>query len=101
MHLYFKNSYKPPFPENLESVCFGMGCFWGAEKVFWNTNGVYTTAVGYAGGDSNKPTYETVCTGETNHAEVVLIVFNPKIVSFKKLLHIFLSCKIMFLVGFR
>lgn len=91
MHLYFKNSYKPPFSENLESVCLGMGCFWGAEKVFWNTNGVFTTAVGYAGGDSNKPTYETVCTGETNHAEVVLVVFDPKIVSFRKLLNIFFT----------
>ena len=85
MHLFFKNSYKPPFSDKLKSICLGMGCFWGAERVFWKTKGVYTTAVGYAGGDYDKPTYEKVCTGETNHAEVVLVVFNPKIISLKKL----------------
>ena len=89
MHLYFKNSYKPPFSENLESVCLGMGCFWGAEKVFWQTKGVYTTAVGYAGGEYDEPSYQSVSTGKTNHAEVVLVVFNPKIVTLKNLLNIF------------
>ena len=89
MHLFFKNSYKPPFSENLETICLGMGCFWGAERVFWKTNGVHTTAVGYAGGDYDNPTYESVCSGETNHAEVVFVVFDPKIISLNNLLNIF------------
>ena len=89
MHLFFKNSYQPPFSDKLKSICLGMGCFWGAERVFWKTKGVYTTAVGYAGGNYDKPTYEKVCTGETNHAEVVLVVFNPEIISLKKILNIF------------
>ncbi len=89
MHLYFKNSLKPPFPENFSKVYFGMGCFWGAEKVFWKTRGVYTTAVGYAGGDHPNPNYELVCSGTTHHAEVVLVVYNEKEILFKNLLNTF------------
>lgn len=89
MHLHFRNSFKPPFPENFSVAYFGMGCFWGAEKVFWNTKGVYTTAVGYAGGDHPNPNYELVCTGKTNHAEVVLVVYNSKEILFKNLLNTF------------
>ena len=76
----------PPFPAGLEQAVFGMGCFWGAERVFWETPGVYSTAVGYAGGDTPNPTYEEVCTGFTNHTEAVLVVFDPKAVSYEALL---------------
>ena len=91
MHLYFKNSVNPPFPRGYKQVALGMGCFWGAERVFWQTDGVYTTAVGYAGGDFDNPTYQSVCTGKTNHAEVVLVVFDPKKITFKNLLNIFFT----------
>src|SRR5581483_1326825 len=67
----------PPFPDGLETAIVGMGCFWGAERVFWQAPGVYTTAVGYAGGFTKNPTYEEVCSGKTGHAEVVLVVFDP------------------------
>src|SRR5262249_17839425 len=67
----------PPFPDGLEQAIVGMGCFWGAERVFWNAPGVYTTAVGYAGGYTKNPTYEEVCSGRTGHTEAVLIVFDP------------------------
>ena len=77
---------EPPFPQGLESVVVGMGCFWGAERGFWETKGVYTTAVGYAGGVTPNPTYEEVCTGLTGHAEVVLVVFDPRLVSYEALL---------------
>ena len=80
---------KPPYPENLQTAIFGMGCFWGAERRFWETGSIYTTAVGYAGGDTPNPSYEEVCSGGTGHSEVVLVVFNPSIVSFEKLLTIF------------
>jgi len=80
---------KPPFPENFQVAVFGMGCFWGAERRFWEREGVYTTAVGYAGGDTPNPSYEEVCSGRTGHSEVVLVVFNPEIVSFEDLLTIF------------
>ena len=89
MHLYFRNSFKPPFSENYSIAYFGMGCFWGAEKVFWNTKGVHTTAVGYAGGDHPNPNYELVCTGTTNHAEVVLVVYDSEEILFKNLLNTF------------
>jgi peptide-methionine (S)-S-oxide reductase len=79
----------PPFPVGLERAVFGMGCFWGAEKVFWPLPGVYTTAVGYSGGLTPNPTYKEVCTGRTGHAEVVLAVFDPAQVSFEQLLKLF------------
>lgn len=79
----------PPFPKDMEQALFGMGCFWGAERKFWLTEGVYTTAVGYAGGYTPNPTYQEVCTGMTGHAEVVLVVFDPQIVSYQSLLKIF------------
>jgi len=80
---------KPPFPEGLETAVFGLGCFWGAERIFWQTPGVYTTAVGYAGGFTPNPTYEEVCSGRTGHAEVVLVVFDPKVVTYQELLKVF------------
>jgi peptide-methionine (S)-S-oxide reductase len=76
----------PPFPDGLERAVFGMGCFWGAERIFWQLPGVYTTAVGYAGGITPNPTYEEVCSGRTGHAEVVLVVFDPAVVSYDTLL---------------
>ena len=79
----------PPFPDGLESAVFGLGCFWGAERKFWQTKGVYATAVGYAGGFTPNPTYEEVCTGLTGHAEVVLVVFDPAIAPFDALLRLF------------
>ena len=89
MHLFFKNSFKPPFPQNFSLAYFGMGCFWGAEKLFWKTKGVYTTAVGYAGGDHQQPSYELVCSGTTNHAEVVMVVYNSEEILLKTLLNTF------------
>ncbi|NWG14085.1 MAG: peptide-methionine (S)-S-oxide reductase MsrA [Acidobacteria bacterium] len=88
-HFVNGNPIKPPFPPGLEQALFGLGCFWGAERTFWQTEGVYTTAVGYAGGYTPNPTYEEVCTGLTGHAEVVLIVFDQKLVSFERLLKVF------------
>ena len=79
---------EPPFPEGFRRLIVGMGCFWGAERLFWETEGVYTTAVGYAGGYTPNPTYEEVCTGLTGHAEVVLVVFDPAVVSDEQLLRV-------------
>ena len=79
----------PPFPAGTRTALFGLGCFWGAEKKFWQTPGVVTTAVGYAGGFTPNPTYREVCTGQTGHAEVVLVVFDPAKVSYEELLRIF------------
>jgi peptide-methionine (S)-S-oxide reductase len=75
-----------PFPEGLETAVFGLGCFWGAERVFWQEPGVYTTAVGYAGGSTPNPTYNEVCSGRTGHTEAVLVVFDPDVVSYDRLL---------------
>ncbi|MRG96319.1 peptide-methionine (S)-S-oxide reductase MsrA [Polyangium spumosum] len=79
----------PPFPEGTEQAMFGLGCFWGAERKFWQTNGVYATAVGYAAGFTPNPTYDEVCTGLTGHNEVVLVVFEPAKVSYEDLLKVF------------
>ena len=80
---------KPPFPPECEVAVFGMGCFWGAERLFWRLEGVHVTAVGYAGGETPNPTYEEVCSGATGHAEVVLVVFDPKAVAYDDLLRLF------------
>ena len=80
---------RPPFPENMQTAVFGMGCFWGAERKFWELEGVYTTAVGYAGGHTPNATYREVCSGGTGHAEVVLVVFDPKLVAYDALLAVF------------
>jgi len=77
------------FPEGFQKAVFGMGCFWGAERLFWQTPGVWTTAVGYAGGFTPNPTYEEVCSGRTGHAEVVLVVFDPAVVTYEQLLKVF------------
>src|SRR5436309_8443460 len=80
---------KPPFPEGYESVVLGLGCFWGAERLFWQLPGVYTTAVGYAGGYTPNPTYEEVCSGSTGHTEVVLVVWDPAKISYDEILRTF------------
>ncbi|MBN6035465.1 peptide-methionine (S)-S-oxide reductase MsrA [Amycolatopsis sp. 195334CR] len=80
---------QPPFPSGLRTAVFGLGCFWGAERLFWQTPGVYSTAVGYAGGETPNPTYEEVCSGLTGHTEVVLVVFDPAEVSYAQLLKVF------------
>ena len=80
---------EPPFPAGLEQATFGMGCFWGAERKFWQLPGVFTTAVGYAGGATPNPTYKEVCSGQTGHTEVVLVVFNPSKVTYEQLLKTF------------
>jgi peptide-methionine (S)-S-oxide reductase len=80
---------EPPFPAGLEQAVFGLGCFWGAERVFWRAPGVYTTAVGYAGGYTPNPTYQEVCTGRTGHTEAVLVVFDPEKTSYEELLRLF------------
>src|SRR5216110_3405530 len=80
---------EPPFPDGLQQAIFGLGCFWGAERKFWEVEGVFTTAVGYAGGHTPNPTYKEVCSGRTGHNEVVLVVFDPKKISYEKLLKTF------------
>ncbi len=80
---------KPPFPEGMQQIVVGMGCFWGAERVFWQAPGVYTTAVGYAGGYTRNPTYEEVCTARTGHTEAVLAVFDPEKTSYEEMLRLF------------
>ncbi len=88
-HYVTGHSLKPPFPAGSEQALFGLGCFWGAERTFWQTKGVYTTAVGYAGGYTPNATYEEVCGGKTGHNEVVLVVYDPKVISYEQLLTIF------------
>jgi peptide-methionine (S)-S-oxide reductase len=80
---------QPPFPEGMEQLVVGMGCFWGAERIFWEADGVYTTAVGYAGGYTPNPTYEEVCSGRTGHTEAVLVVFDPAVISLDGVLRLF------------
>lgn len=88
-HVVTGNVTQPPFPEHLRQAQFGMGCFWGAERKFWQQTGVFTTAVGYAGGFTPNPTYQEICTGMTGHNEVVLVVYDPEIISYNALLRIF------------
>ena len=88
-HFVNGNPLEPPFPENMEMALFGLGCFWGAERKFWETPGVFTTAVGYAAGYTPNPDYKEVCSGMTGHNEVVLVVYDPAIVSYDDLLRVF------------
>jgi peptide-methionine (S)-S-oxide reductase len=85
-HFVNGHALQPPFPEGLEMAMFGLGCFWGAERDFWEADGVFTTAVGYAGGFTPNPTYQEVCSGRTGHTEAVLVVFDPKVISYEALL---------------
>jgi peptide-methionine (S)-S-oxide reductase len=89
LHAVKQVPLKPPFPEGLQQIIVGLGCFWGAERKFWQQPGVYTTAVGYAAGFTPNPTYEEVCSGLTGHNEVVLVVFDPSVTSLEKLLKVF------------
>jgi peptide-methionine (S)-S-oxide reductase len=88
-HFVNGRSITPPWPEGYRTAVFGLGCFWGAEKDFWQTPGVWTTAVGYAGGTTPNPTYEEACSGKTGHAEVVLVVYDPAQISYEQLLKVF------------
>src|SRR5215203_1293157 len=88
-HFVLGTPLKPPFPEGSQQAVFGLGCFWGAERKFWEAPGVITTAVGYAGGITPNPTYQEVCSGLTGHNEVVLVVFDPKVLPYEKLLKTF------------
>jgi peptide-methionine (S)-S-oxide reductase len=88
-HFVLGTPLAPPFPAGLELACFGMGCFWGAERRFWEAEGVYSTAVGYAGGHTPNPSYEEVCSGRTGHSEVVRVVFDPKATRYEALLKLF------------
>jgi peptide-methionine (S)-S-oxide reductase len=89
VHFVLGTPLRGPFPEQLEQAVFGLGCFWGAERVFWQAPGVYTTAVGYAGGTTPNPTYEEVCSGKTGHAEAVMVAYDPAKVSYADLLKVF------------
>ena len=88
-HFVNRNRLAPPLPDGLSRAMFGMGCFWGAEKKFWQLRGVYSTAAGYAAGHTPNPTYRELCTGMTGHNEVVLVVFDPKVISYDDLLKVF------------
>ena len=89
MHFVNGNRLEPPFPDGMEMALFGMGCFWGAERVFWQAPGVYSTAVGYAAGYTPNPTYEEVCSGRTGHNEVVLAIFDPSMTSYDEMVKLF------------
>ena len=89
MHFVNHRALKGPYPEVFQKAMFGLGCFWGAERKFWEADGVYTTAVGYAGGYTPNPTYQEVCSGRTGHTEAVLVVFDPNVISYEQLLRIF------------
>ena len=91
-HVVLGNPMLPPYPQELEVALFGMGCFWGAERRFWETAGVWSTAVGYAAGYTPNPTYEEVCTGLTGHNEVVRVVFDPEKSSYAAMLRVFWEC---------
>jgi peptide-methionine (S)-S-oxide reductase len=88
-HLVLGTPLDPPFPEGIETALFGMGCFWGAERKFWQLDGVYSTSAGYAGGTTPNPTYEEVCSGMTGHTEAVLVAFDPAKVRYEDLLRVF------------
>src|SRR3954466_4225126 len=88
-HLVLGTPLLPPFPDGFEMITVGIGCFWGAERKFWEADGVYTTAVGYAGGYTPNPSYEEVCSGRTGHTEVVLVVWDPQKTSYDEMLRIF------------
>jgi len=88
-HVITGNAMQGPFAAHLESIVFGMGCFWGVERLFWQQSGVYSTAVGYTGGVTKNPVYEEVCTGKTGHNEVVKVIFDPATISFSRLLQLF------------
>ena len=89
LHYVNGNRIQPPFPDGLETAVVGMGCFWGAERLFWNLEGVHSTSVGYSGGTTPNPTYEEVCSGHTGHTEVVMVVFDPAKISFEEILAVF------------
>ncbi|HYX93443.1 MAG TPA: peptide-methionine (S)-S-oxide reductase MsrA, partial [Geodermatophilus sp.] len=89
LHAVNGNRIQPPFPDGMQTAVFGAGCFWGVEKVFWEQPGVYSTAAGYAGGYTPNPTYEEVCSAQTGHTEVVLVVFDPAVTSYEQLLKVF------------
>ena len=89
LHFVTGRRIRPPFPQDTEQALFGMGCFWGAERGYWELDGVYSTAVGYSGGTTPDPSYEEVCGGRTGHAEVVLVVFHPAVVAYERLLQLF------------
>ena len=88
-HFVHGRPLQPPFPQHMEMLVAGLGCFWGAERLFWQIDGVYTTAVGYAGGHTQNPTYEEVCSGLTGHTEAVLAVYDPAVVTYLELLRVF------------
>ena len=88
-HFVNRHPLAGPYPDGMEKAVFGLGCFWGAERVFWQAPGVWVTAVGYAGGSTPNPTYEEVCSGRTGHTEAVLVVYDPKLTSYEALLKLF------------
>ncbi len=88
-HVVLGTPLEPPFPDGIETAVFGMGCFWGAERLFWQLPGVHTTAVGYAGGTTPNPTYEEACSGRTGHTEAVLVAYDPALISYADLLRVF------------